>query len=75
MRTASAGSGRTAVVEAIGIGVFVFVTLAVGGWRLIDRMERAKARLEAERLREIASRANRPEYRGPYINKWGREVE
>lgn len=63
------------MIEAIAIGVFVFVVLAVAGWRALDTLESAKARRETERRAAISARAKRRDYTGPWVNRWGREVE
>lgn len=61
--------------EAIVIGVFVFVTITVAGFRAINTLEAHKAKLEAERRHRIASRANRRDYTGQRYNAHGREIE
>lgn len=63
------------MIEAIGIGVFVFVSLAVAGWRALDLLDR-KAREEAAELeRRITAAKVAAGYKGPYVNRWGREFE
>lgn len=62
------------MLEAIAIGVFVFVTIAVAGFRAIDTIERRKAEAEADRRRRaLGGRSN--EYSGGYFNVHGREVK
>jgi len=63
------------MIEAIAIGVFVFVTLAVAGWRALDTLDR-KAREEiADLERQIRLAKIKGRYQGPYVNRWGREIE
>lgn len=63
------------MLEAIAIGVFVFVVIVVTGFRVINRLEAAKAEAEADRLKRVASRASRVEYTGGRFNVHGREIE
>ena len=65
------------MIEAIviGVGVFVFVALYVGGNRSIDTLTKHKFEEEAARRNRIASRANRGEYTGARYNAHGREIE
>lgn len=63
------------MVEAIGIGVFVFVVIVVAGFRALDTLKANSAKAEAERFNRVANRAKRGEYTGGYFNVHGREVE
>lgn len=63
------------MIEAIAIGVFVFVALAVAGWRALDTLDAAKARKEADRRAAITTRAMRRDYSGPRFTAHGREIE
>jgi hypothetical protein len=49
-------------LEMIAIGVFVFVSLTVHGWRVLD--ERERLRREAERKRPVITH-----YRGPLFGR------
>lgn len=61
--------------EAIIIGVFVFVTITVAGFRAIDTLNAHKAKAEADRRNRVASRASRVEYTGQRYNVHGREID
>lgn len=63
------------MIEAIAIGVFVFVALAVAGWRALDTLDAVKARKVADRRAAIRTRALRRHYSGPRYNAHGREIE
>lgn len=63
------------MIEAIGIGVFVFVVIVVAGFRAIDTLAKHKAEEEAARRNRVASRANRREYTGARYNVHGREMD
>lgn len=52
-------------IEAIAIGIFLFVALTVGGLRSLDAMRRRSA----ERAKELTH------YTGPRYNEHGRELE
>ena len=54
------------MLEAIAIGVFVFVALAVGGWRALDTI--AASRAPGDREPQVTP------YTGPRYNAHGREV-
>ena len=54
------------MIETIALGVFVFVALAVGGWRALDTLAAHKARKER--------RPHVTPYTGPRYNAHGREV-
>lgn len=60
--------------EIIALGVGLFVTLAVGGWRLIDALDAQRKREEADRRRQITARANRSDYHGPRYSHRGAEI-
>lgn len=63
------------MIEAIGIGVFVFVALAVAGWRALDLLDR-KAREDVAELERRITRAKAvARYKGPYVNRHGREID
>lgn len=62
------------MIEAIGIGVFVFVVLVVTGWRAIDTLKAHRAKEEADRRARIASRAKVRDYTGARYNAHGREI-
>lgn len=64
-----------AVIISIAIGVFLAVTLIVGGLRALKTLDAHKARIARERRDQIARRASNPEYRGPMVNHWGRETD
>lgn len=53
--------------EAIFVGVFVFVTIMVAGWRALNRLAVLNAQREAEQARRV-------HYRGPTYSRHGREV-
>ncbi len=57
-------------IEAIAIGVFLFVALSVGACRTVDAMRRGK-RIDAARL----GRVTRVHYSGPVYTAHGREIE
>lgn len=58
------------MVEAIAIGVGVFVAIVVAGLRVIRVIEQRRAD-EADRL---AALERAQEYSGPMLNRWGREI-
>lgn len=53
------------MIEAIGIGVFAFVAISVGGWRALDWLE---SRENAPVVRAVHH------YSGPRFNAHGREI-
>lgn len=55
-------------IEAIAIGAFLFVALAVAGCRAVDAFD--VARRGKVRRRELVSRT----YTGPLYNRHGREL-
>lgn len=61
--------------EIIGLGAFLFVSLTVGGWRIINAIDAQRARAAEDRRRKVADRANRSDYSGPMVNHWGREMD
>lgn len=63
------------MLEAIAIGVFVFVVITVAGFRAIDSLNARKAKGEAARVNRVIDRANRVEYTGQRYNVHGREIE
>lgn len=63
------------MVEAIAIGVFVFVTLVVAGNRAINTLNAHNAKVEADRLDRVKARANHREYTGARYNVHGREID
>ena len=63
------------MIAPIAIGVFVFVALAVAGWRALDTLDATKARKEADRRAAIRTRALRRDYSGPRYTVHGREIE
>lgn len=62
------------MIEAIAIGVFVFVAVLVAGNRALDTLAAHRAKEEAERRARIAGRAKRVDYTGPVVNMHGREI-
>lgn len=60
---------------SIGIGVFVFVVVYVGGTRIMRQLEARKATKEALRRLNITDRAKRRDYTGPRFNVHGREMD
>ena len=58
----------------IALGAFIFVSLTVGGFRLINALDALKAKAEAERRRAVTSRANRNDYHGPLYSQRGSEI-
>jgi len=63
------------MIEAIGIGVFVFVVIVVAGNRAIDTINAHKAKQDAARLDRIKARATRRDYTGARYNVHGREID
>lgn len=63
------------MIEAIAIGVFVFVAVYVGGVRAIDTLTAHKAKGEADRLARMKARITRTEYTGALYNAHGREID
>lgn len=53
---------------------FVFVSLVVGGMRVLRMIEERKAKEEAERLERMNRRAKRVEYTGPIYSQFGNEI-
>lgn len=60
--------------EIIALAVGLFVTITVGGWRIINAMDALRARREAERRAAITGRANRNDYHGPLYSQRGAEI-
>lgn len=60
--------------EIIALAVGLFVTMTVGGWRIINAMDALRARREAERRRAVTTRANRNDYHGPLYSQRGSEI-
>lgn len=60
--------------EIIALGAFLFVTMAVGGLRIINALDALRARREADRRQQIASRAHRNDYHGPLYSQRGAEI-
>lgn len=58
---------------AVAVFAFVFVSLSVGAFRIVDALEAQRARREAQR-REAVTRRHRLAYTGPRYNAHGREV-
>lgn len=58
----------------IALGAFIFVTLTVGGFRLINALDALRAREIAERRRAVTDRANRNDYHGPLYSQRGSEI-
>lgn len=54
------------MLEAIAIGVFVFVALSVGGWRALDAI--AASRAPVDRKPQVTP------YTGPRYTVHGREI-
>lgn len=63
------------MVEAIAIGVFVFVVIVVAGNRALNTLAAHKAKAEADRISRVKARANRREYTGARYNVHGREID
>lgn len=57
-------------IEAIAIGIFLFVALSVAGCRVLDAWRR-NARIDRERL----ARVTRQHYTGPVYDRHGREID
>lgn len=63
------------MVEAIAIGVFVFVSVYVGGVRIMRTLDHRKAVRERLRLISVTDRAKRRDYTGLRFNVHGREID
>lgn len=63
------------MVEAIAIGVFVFVAVYVGGSRIMRRLDEHKAAKEGLRRLSVTNRAKRGEYTGGYFNIHGNRID
>lgn len=61
-------------IEAIAIGVFVFVVIYVGGSRMLRELEARRQTREALRRLSVTDRAKRTDYTGPRFNVHGREI-
>lgn len=60
---------------AVAVFAFVFVSLSVGAFRIVDALERHRANREAARRAAILRRhMQRYGYFGPIYNAHGREV-
>lgn len=59
---------------SIGIGVFVFVVVYVGGTRAMRTLERHRATKEALRRMSVTNRA-KDGYTGGYFNVHGNEIK
>ena len=63
------------MVEAIAIGVFVFVVVYVGGSRIMAHVEQRRI-IKARLARIVAApEAKGSEYTGPRFNVHGREID
>lgn len=60
--------------EIIALGAFLFVSMTVGGWRIINALDAMRVKAEADRRRAIADRANRNDYHGPLYSQRGAEI-
>lgn len=60
--------------DVIALGAFLFVTLTVAGFRLINRLDAMRASEIAERRRAVTDRANRNDYHGPLYSERGAEI-
>lgn len=60
--------------EIIALAAFLFVSMSVGGVRIINRLDAMRASREADRRRQIAARANRNDYHGPLYSQRGAEI-
>ncbi len=63
------------MVEAIAIGVFVFVSVYVGGSRIMRELDHRKAVREQLRRISVTDRAKRTDYTGPRFSVRGREID
>lgn len=60
--------------DVIALGAFIFVSLTVGGFRLINRLDALRASEIAARRRAVTDRANRNDYHGPLYSQRGSEI-
>lgn len=60
------------MIEAIAIGVFLFVSIVVAGWRAIDLIETRKAERKESAVAKIRRLERATEYRGRSFGRWER---
>lgn len=56
------------------LAAFLFVSLSVGGWRMINAWDALRASDVAARRRAVTDRANRNDYHGPLYSQRGSEI-
>ena len=63
------------LIDTIALGAFIFVTLAVAGWRALDLLAERERAEDRERVEWPKRRANVSVYRGPLYSDRGRETD